>query len=462
MAKPGLSPKALIAAAALAVMVCSAEAAAAASRRVALVIGNANYVSLPQLKNSVNDAGKVRDTLRDAGFETFFGTNLTHIQTEELLRKFFRDIDSADIATIYYSGHGVQVAGDNFIVPVDAKLATPYDIEQQTFKVGDIFNYLTAHSRAQVIFLDACRNNPFRTDRFWIGDTLKAATVKEGLARANYGVGSLIAFSTEPGAVAYDGNGELSPYTTALVRHITAPNEEIRRALTLVRREVIAATEGAQVPWENSALTDDLFLMPAPPGPKVAPMVRLSAPPGRVTPLRIPAPTRSSDDGLAIRIEQGPDQGRLLLDGKPLDRSQPLSAADFERLSFDATDLEVDAIGLMTYSVTDRWAQSARGVLAITVDAAPPAQRGSAARRGGRGGLGAHAAQQPQRPADGRRRPRRSSARRRADRGRPGDHDRARADAWRAAPRRPYLERAPAIRLRRSGPARLSADRRVR
>ena len=140
----------------------------------------------------------------------------------------------------------MQVAGDNFIVPVDAKLATPYDIEQQTFKVGDIFNYLAAHSRAQLIFLDACRNNPFKTDRYWIGDTLKTADAKAGLARADYGVGSLIAFSTEPGEVAYDGKASLSPYTTALVRHITAPNEEIRRALTLVRREVLAATDGLQ------------------------------------------------------------------------------------------------------------------------------------------------------------------------------------------------------------------------
>jgi TPR repeat protein len=373
MAKPGLSCRALIAAAALAVVACPLDAALAASRRVALIIGNADYAALPQLKNSVNDAAKVRDTLRDAGFETFFGANVTHLQIEDLLRKFFRDIDNADIATIYYSGHGVQVAGDNFIVPVDAKLATPYDIEQQTFKVGDIFNYLTAHSRAQVIFLDACRNNPFKTDRYWIGDTLKAANVKAGLARVNYGVGSLIAFSTEPGAVAYDGNGALSPYTTALVRHITAPNEEIRRALTLVRREVIAATDGLQVPWENSALTDDLYLQPAPPGPKVSPMVRLNVAPGQITPLRIPQPTVSSDEGLAIRIEQGPDQGRLLIDGKPLDRSQPLSAADFERLSFDATNLKPDAIGLMTYTVTDRWAQSAQGVLAVTVEAAPAA-----------------------------------------------------------------------------------------
>jgi uncharacterized caspase-like protein/TPR repeat protein len=360
----------LLAAAALAWFGAGAEAA---TRRVALVIGNAAYASLPQLENSVNDAGRVRDTLHDAGFEVFYGADLNRLQIEDLLRKYFRDVDNADVAVIYYSGHGVQVAGDNFIVPVDAKLATPYDIEQQTFKVGDVFKYLAAHSRAQLIFLDACRNNPFRIDRFWIGDTLKQADAKAGLARTSYGVGSLIAFSTEPGAVAYDGTGQLSPYTTALVRHITAPNEEIRRALTLVRREVIAATGGLQVPWENSALTDDLYLMPAPPGPKVATMARISVAPGLVTALRLPEPQRSSDDGLAIRIEQGPDKGRLMLDGRPLDPARPLSAAEFERLAFDASALPAGAIALMTYSVTDRWAQSARGLAAVTVDAAAPA-----------------------------------------------------------------------------------------
>src|SRR5947209_9527026 len=181
MARLSRSVKALIAAAALGAFIPSH--ADGASRRVALVIGNAAYASLPGLENSVNDASKMRDTLREAGFETYYGANLTHLQVEELLRKFLRDVDSADIATIYYSGHGVQVAGDNFIVPVDAKLATPYDIEQQTFKVSDIFHYLASHSRAQLIFLDACRNNPFRTDRFWIGGTLAAADAKAGLAR---------------------------------------------------------------------------------------------------------------------------------------------------------------------------------------------------------------------------------------------------------------------------------------
>ncbi len=162
----------------------------------------------------------------------------------------------------------------------------------------------------------------------------------------------------------------MSPYTTALIRHITAPNQEIRHALTLVRREVLAATGGMQVPWENSALTDDLYLTPAPPAPKVAAMVRVSAAPGERATLRLPAPTRSSDEGLAIHIDQPPDRGRLLLDGKPLDAAQGLSAADFQRLTFDASGLAPGVVSLMTYSVTDRWAQSAHGMAAIAVEAA--------------------------------------------------------------------------------------------
>ena len=266
----------------------------------------------------------------------------------------------------------MQVAGDNFIVPVDTKLTTPYDIEQQTIKVADIFNYVASHAHAQLIFLDACRNNPFKIDRFWIGDTLKVADASTGLARANYGVGSLIAFSTEPGAVAYDGIGALSPYTSALVHHITAPNEEIRHALTQVRREVIAATEGRQVPWENSSLVDDVYLMPAPPGPSVQSMVHISIPPTEgSTPVHIPAPRRVTDEGLFIRIEQAPDQGKLMLGGKPLDLTRSLTVADLDHLAFDTTGLGRGAIGLLTYVVTDKWAQSARGMVAITLDAAP-------------------------------------------------------------------------------------------
>ena len=366
----------------VAALVCVgfAEAGHAAGRRVALVIGNAAYASLPTLANSVNDSAKVRDTLREAGFEMFYGADLKRIELESLIQRYFRAADGADIAVVYYSGHGVQVAGDNFIVPVDTKLSTPYDIEQQTVKVADIFNYIAAHSSAQLVFLDACRNNPFKIDRFWIGDTLKTADARQGLARADYGVGSLIAFSTEPGAVAYDGLGALSPYTSALVRHITAPNEEIRRALTLVRREVIAATGGRQVPWENSSLVDDVFLTSAPPPPVVPPLVRVSVPAGGgPVALRLPQPRGAPGDGVVVQIDRLPDQGRVLLNGKPIDPSEPIALSDLDRLSYDASGLPQGAAGVLSYTVSDKWRQSARGLAAITVEAPPVAAAAAAA-----------------------------------------------------------------------------------
>ncbi len=356
-------------------------AAQAADKRVALVIGNAAYVSLPTLVNSVNDSVAMRDTLRAAGFETFYGADLKRIDIEALTQRFFRASEGADIAVIYYAGHGVQVAGDNFIVPVDAKLATPYDIEQQTVKVADIFNVLSRRTRAQIIFLDACRNNPFKIDRFWIGDTLKAAGASAGLARTNTGLGSLIAFSTEPGAVAFDGTGATSPYTTALIRHVAAPNEEIRKALTLVRREVIASTDGKQVPWENSSLVDDVFLTRAPPAPVVQALARVSAPEGGgATPLRLPPIRRTSDDVLQVTIDQPPDQGALLRDGKPFDSAKPMTMADFEKLAFDPAGLAKGSIAMMGYSVSDRWGQKAHGVVAVTIEAAGTADAAGKAR----------------------------------------------------------------------------------
>ena len=417
MIRTKLSRRSLGAAAGL-VALCLSGGAEAASRRVALVIGNAAYVSLPPLANSTNDAAKVRDTLRDAGFETFYGVNLGRLQTEALMRQFLRDADGAEIAAIYYSGHGVQLAGENFMVPVDAKLATPYDIEQQTLKVGDIFNYLTAHSRAQLIFLDACRNNPFQSDRYWIGDTLKSAEAKEGLARVNYGVGSLIAFSTEPGAAAYDGAGALSPYTTALVRHITTPNEEIRRALTLVRREVIAATGGKQVPWENSALTDDLYLMPAPPAPKVAPMVRVSAAPGRRTLLSAAAAA------LQRRRADDPHRASARTRQAARRRRPARSPARPRRCGIRASRLRrrgpVGGRHRARHLCRHRQmgAERARRAGDHHRRGARPCRAGARSRRAGC--RGARPFQRPQRRAAGRRRPRQPSPRRRARRGRPG------------------------------------------
>ena len=229
------------------------DSALASDRRVALVIGNAAYDHLPQLDNTVHDANLVREALNKIGFEVYFGANLKRIETEDVLKRFYRASDKASISLVYYAGHGLQLGGDNYIVPVDAALASAYDVELQTINLSDIYQYLRIHTSAQLVFLDACRSNPARGQQFWVAATLKSTEQSEGLARPLPSVGSLIAFSTEPGKVAFDGRGPNSPYTSALVRHLSTPNQEIRETLTRVRRDVIAATDGLQVPWENSS-----------------------------------------------------------------------------------------------------------------------------------------------------------------------------------------------------------------
>ncbi len=333
---PGTLARAFLALTLFVVVSAFSAPAFASGKRVALVIGQAAYESLPRLENTTNDAEAVRGAMQNAGFEVYFGVDLKRVPFEELLKRFYRAADGAEIALVYYSGHGVQVGGANYIVPVDAQLSTAYDIELQTLNVDDIFEYLNAHTSAQLIFLDACRTNPFHIQKYWIADTLKPIGQTTGLARSAANIGTLIAFSTEPGKIAYDGTGPTSPYTTAFVRHIATPNQEIRQALTQIRRDVIAATGGKQVPWENSSLAEDVYLVRAPSPPAVPPMVRIDASdPTRPIPMHLPEPLAENGGPLKVQIDRLPEQGRLLLNDRPLDKTAALTAADLDKLSYD-------------------------------------------------------------------------------------------------------------------------------
>ncbi|MBL8587940.1 MAG: caspase family protein, partial [Methylobacteriaceae bacterium] len=361
---------------------------ATAASRVALVIGNATYNTLPSLKNAGNDSKAVTDVLSATGFEIYSGANLTRLQFDEVVRRFFRAANGADVALVYYSGHGVQVAGRNFLVPVDATLSTPYDIEQQTIDVGEIHAYLTQHAKAQLIFLDACRDNPFKIDRFWIADSLKTVAQTRGLARVQdsaalsavgaapvtRSIGSLLAFSTEPGNVALDGTGELSPYTSAFVRHAPTANLEIRQVLTQVRRDVIASTNGAQVPWENSSLIDDVYLFRSPPPPVVAPMTKVEANAGAAGPMRLPTPRQDGGREMRAQIDRLPERGALLLAGRRLNQGDMISLNDLLSLDYDPLETPAGTIDLMGYSVIDAWGQKSQGVAAISIGAGDPAK----------------------------------------------------------------------------------------
>ena len=352
----------------------------ATDKRIALIIGNADYQNAPHLDNSVNDARAVRDALNRIGFEVYFGSNLSRIQTEELLKRFYRAADGARISLFYYAGHGVQLAGANYLVPVDADLTAVSDIQLQAMNIDDIFQYLRMHTSAQLIFLDACRSNPAAGKKYWVVDSLRTADQNEGLARSAPSVGSLIAYATAPGQVAFDGTGPNSPYTSAFIQHVATPNQEIREMLTGVRRDVIAATGGRQVPWETSSLVEDVYLVRAPAPPLAASLTQVTvASGGEPEALNIPLPRAGSDAPLKIAIDRLPNQGRLLVDGKPVTGTMQLKADEFRTLAYDPSGLQPGAMNLMSYVASDPYGQSSRGVVAINVVASTGQVRSVAA-----------------------------------------------------------------------------------
>jgi TPR repeat protein len=353
---------------AVALLLQSANVALALDRRIAFVLGNADYETAPRLDNSVRDAKAVRDALSRIGFEIYFGANLKRIETEELLKRFYRAADGASVSLFYYAGHGLQLAGSNYVVPIDANLTAVSDIQLQAMNVDDIFQYLRLHTSAQLIFLDACRTNPAAGQKYWVVDSLRTADQDQGLARSAPSVGSLIAYATEPGKVAFDGNGPNSPYTSALVHHVSTPNQEIREMLTRVRRDVMAATDGRQVPWETSSLVDDVYLVHAPPPPVAEPFTQVRIPKAdQPEPLSVPPPRAGSDAALSIAIEGLPDKGRLFVSGKLLTGPVRLNLDEFRTLAFDPSGLGEGAMGIVSYSALDPYGQMARGVVVITV-----------------------------------------------------------------------------------------------
>ncbi|QKK20817.1 caspase family protein [Rhizobium indicum] len=339
-------------------------------RRVALVIGNSVYKTLPSLPNPANDVEEVATTLRAAGFDVTIGVNVDRIGLEDTVRRFLRSTSNAEAGLIYYSGHGIQVGGQNFIVPVDATLETPYDVETQTMPLDLILNHLKQNSRVQLIFLDACRNNPFNAQKFWMAEKLEPVGATRGLARIDSDLGSLIAFSTEPGQVALDGTGALSPYSESFIKRASEPNKEIRQVLTDVRRDVIAMTDGKQVPWENSSLMDSFYFIPAPPPPSVEPMQQVSVPEGAATTkLPIAPPHDETGSALLVTLNQLPKTGKLSLDGKPVEQGAKIPAAALTALTYDSSGVAAGTVGLIGYTVSDPYGQATQGVIAITVSA---------------------------------------------------------------------------------------------
>jgi hypothetical protein len=224
-----------------------------ADQRVALVIGNANYQSAPKLANPGNDARSMTQLLNSAGFEVTQATDLTRKDMVRVVQDFTAKVAErgpGTVAMIYYAGHGVQIEGENYLLPVDAKISNAYDLDANSLRLVDLMGTLDAiASRMRIVVLDACRNNPFPE----INDAGR------GLAIVDAPNGSIVGYSTSPGMEAADGDGGHSPYTSAFLNVAREPNLPIEQLFKRVRLEVNHATRGRQTPWESSSLTSDFF-----------------------------------------------------------------------------------------------------------------------------------------------------------------------------------------------------------
>src|ERR1700712_1032918 len=226
-----------------------------AENRVALVIGQSAYRSVPALPNPANDAKAVTQLLTDSGFEVSTASDLSQGQLREQVSAFAGKVAAkgADtVALVFYAGHGMQIDGENYLVPIDVDPKREADIPLQAVRLNDVLNTLTSvPTRMRIVLLDACRNNPFPELNKTAGQGLAIVDAKIGAP------GTFLSYSTSPGAEAEDGNGADSPYTTALLAAAKEPGLSIEDAFKRVRVAVNKTTEGRQTPWESSSLTDE-------------------------------------------------------------------------------------------------------------------------------------------------------------------------------------------------------------
>lgn len=263
-----------------------------ADKRVALVVGNSRYQNVAPLTNPGNDAALIAETLRSAGF-TLVGNraqlDLDKPGFDRVVQDFGSQLKGADVALFYYSGHGMQIRGENYLVPVSANPTREADVDFQMLNVSVVLRQMEGSgTKLNIVILDACRNNPFG------GRGLRGTD--GGLAQIRGAEGTLISFATQPGNVAQDGDGRNSPFTEALAEVIRKPGLEVLQAFNQVGLRVMRSTGGTQIPWTSSSPIDGSFYFTGGSSNAVAlaqPQPQSPAPPPQLLPPPRPAPTGS-------------------------------------------------------------------------------------------------------------------------------------------------------------------------
>src|SRR5438445_1711649 len=244
---------------------------ALADKRVALVIGNSAYRNVAKLSNPANDAVAVATMFKSAGFDTVESKlNLTVSELRKTLRDFGNRSRDADVAVIYYAGHGIELDGTNYLIPVDATLETDTDVLDETLSLDRVLVAVEPAKQLRLVILDACRDNPFAKS---MKRTIASRSIGRGLAKVEpSSPNTMIAFAAKAGSTASDGDSKNSPFAAALVEHLAKPGLDLQRAFRYVRDDVLKATNNAQEPYTYTSLGgDDVTLVPvAPVAPAVA------------------------------------------------------------------------------------------------------------------------------------------------------------------------------------------------
>ena len=251
----------------LALFMLATSTQARADRRVALVIGMSKYQRVPQLANPARDAEAVSALFKATGFDVVdveFDLGISDLR--RALRNFSETSRGADIAVVYYAGHGIEVDGVNYLIPTDAKLLSEFDIEDETISLDRVLKGLEGAKRLKLVILDACRDNPFART---MSRSVASRAIGRGLAKVEPTMSdTLIAFAAKAGAVAIDGDDKNSPFAAALIKHIAEPGLDLRIALGRVRDEVLKATGNRQEPFVYGSLGGDtMALVPKPVDP---------------------------------------------------------------------------------------------------------------------------------------------------------------------------------------------------
>jgi uncharacterized caspase-like protein len=238
---------------------------AVAEKRIALVIGNSSYANVRPLPNPANDATAIADLFRAAHFDVVDASNnLGGLEMRRVFRDFAEKSRTADIAVVFYAGHGIEMDGTNYLLPVDTALKRDLDVEDEAVSIDRVVRTLEPARRLRLIILDACRDNPFvRTVR----RTSETRSIGRGLAKIEPPTSdTLIAFAAKAGSTASDGDGKHSPFTVALLKNLTTPGLDLRIALGRVRDDVMEATGNKQEPFVYGSLGGStVTLVPAPP-----------------------------------------------------------------------------------------------------------------------------------------------------------------------------------------------------